>query len=86
MNSTTRIAINEVVEKIQNLERVLADEECYSNSILIPLKQSLGGTVERIVQEEAKYTHSRIMEEGYVDDISRIRKLLGIANETEYKA
>lgn len=86
MNSTTRIAINEVAEKLNRLEEVLANEEYYSNSILIPLKKQLGHTVEQIVQEEARYEHSRIMETGYVDDIARIRKLLGIATETEYKA
>jgi len=50
------------------------------------LKESMISTVVKIVHEEAEYAHSQVLEAGYVDDISRIRKQLRMANEEEYNA
>lgn len=85
MNSTTRIALNEVVEAIDNLDRVM-DGNIYKSSTLEPLKFALVRIVEHMVNQEAEYAKSHILDIGYVDDVSRIRKNLGIASEQEYKA
>ncbi len=85
MNSTTRIALNEVVEAIDNLDRVM-DDNIYKSSTLEPLKSALVRIVENMVSQEAETAKSNILANGYVDDVSRIRKDLGIAHEDEYHA
>ena len=86
MNSETRIALNTLVEDIDYLDEVLEDEEYLRKSITLPLKCELSNLVESIVNQEAEYKKKTILEEGYVDDVTRIRKLLGIASDTELKA
>lgn len=86
MNSETRIALNTLVEDIDYLDEVLEDEEYLRKSITLPLKCELSNLVESIVNQEAEYKKKAILEEGYVDDVTRIRKLLGIASDTELKA
>ena len=85
MNSTTRIALNEVVEAIDNLDRVM-DGNIYKSSTLEPLKFALVRIVENMISQEAETARSNILANGYVDDVSRIRKNLGIAHEDEYHA
>lgn len=85
MNSTVRVAINEVVEAIDNLDRVM-DDNIYKSSTLEPLKFALVRIVENMVSQEAETARSNILANGYVDDVSRIRKNLGIAHEDEYHA
>ena len=86
LNSSTRIALNEVVESIDYLDSVIMDDVVYKNSTLEPLKNCLVRVVEHMVNQEAEYAKSHILDIGYVDDVSRIRKNLGIAHEDEYHA
>jgi len=86
LNSTTRVAINEVVDAIDNLDRVMCNDQVYRKSTLEPLKGSLVRVVENMINQEAEYAKSHILDVGYVDDISRIRKDLGLAHEDEYHA
>ena len=86
MNSETRIALNTLVEDIDYLDEVLEDEEYLRRSTTFQLKCELSNLVESIVNQEAEYKKKAILEEGYVDDVTRIRKLLGIASDTELKA
>ena len=86
MNSTTRVAINEVVDAIDNLDRVMSNDQVYRKSTLEPLKGSLVRVVENMINQEAEYAKSHILDVGYVDDVSRIRKDLGLAHEDEYHA
>lgn len=86
MNSETRIALNTLVEDIDYLDEVLEDEEYLRRSTTFQLKCELSNLVESIVNQEAEYKKKTILEEGYVDDVTRIRKLLGIASDTELKA
>lgn len=85
MNSTVRVAINGVVEAIDNLDRVM-DDNIYKSSTLEPLKFALVRIVENMVSQEAETARSNILANGYVDDVARIRKNLGIAHEDEYHA
>ena len=85
MNSTTRIALNEVVDAIDNLDRVM-DDNIYKSSTLEPLKFALVRVVENMISQEAETARSNILANGYVDDVARIRKNLGIAHEDEYHA
>jgi len=86
LNSTTRVAINEVVESIDNLDRVLSNDMVYKKTTLEPLKGSLVRVVENMINQEAEYAKSHILDVGYVDDVARIRKDLGLAHEDEYHA
>ena len=86
MNSTTRVAINEVVESIDNLDRIILNDPVYGKSTLVPLKESLLRVVENMISQEAEYAKTHILDVGYVDDVSRIRKDLGLAHEDEYHA
>ena len=86
MNSTTRVAINEVVESIDNLDRIILNDQVYGKSTLVPLKESLLRVVENMISQEAEYAKTHILDVGYVDDVSRIRKDLGLAHEDEYHA
>jgi len=86
LNSTTRVAINEVVDAIDNLDRVMSNDQVYRKSTLEPLKGSLVRVVENMINQEAEYAKSHILDVGYVDDVSRIRKDLGLAHEDEYHA
>ena len=83
MNSTTRVAINEVVESIDNLDRIILNDQVYGKSTLVPLKESLLRVVENMISQEAEYAKTHILDVGYVDDVSRIRKDLGLAHEDE---
>ena len=86
MNSTTRVALNEVVESIDNLDRIILNDQVYGKSTLVPLKESLLRVVENMINQEAEYAKTHILDVGYVDDVSRIRKDLGLAHEDEYRA
>lgn len=86
MNNAIRRAINTIVENIDYLEDVLGSEEYYHQNTTLHLKQELDKLVVSIVTQEAEYHKNAILEEGYVDDVKRIRKVLGLANETEMKA
>ena len=86
MNSTTRVALNEVVESIDNLDRIILNDQVYGKSTLVPLKESLLRVVENMISQEAEYAKTHILDVGYVDDVSRIRKDLGLAHEDEYHA
>lgn len=86
LNSTTRVAINEVVESIDNLDRIILNDQVYGKSTLVPLKESLLRVVENMISQEAEYAKTHILDVGYVDDVSRIRKDLGLAHEDEYHA
>lgn len=86
LNSTTRVAINEVVESIDNLDRIILNDPVYGKSTLVPLKESLLRVVENMISQEAEYAKTHILDVGYVDDVSRIRKDLGLAHEDEYHA
>ena len=86
MNSTTRVALNEVVGSIDNLDRIILNDQVYGKSTLVPLKECLLRVVENMINQEAEYAKSHILDVGYVDDVSRIRKDLGLAHEDEYHA
>ena len=86
LNSTTRVALNEVVESIDNLDRIILNDQVYGKSTLVPLKESLLRVVENMISQEAEYAKTHILDVGYVDDVSRIRKDLGLAHEDEYHA
>ena len=86
MNSTTRVALKEVVESIDNLDRIILNDQVYGKSTLVPLKESLLRVVENMISQEAEYAKTHILDVGYVDDVSRIRKDLGLAHEDEYHA
>lgn len=86
MNNATRRALNNIIEDIDYLEEVLADEEYLKDSTTYPVKCELSKMVESIVNQEAEYKRKEILEEGYMDDVTRIRKQLGIASEMEMKA
>ena len=86
MNNATRRAINDLVEDITYLDDVLTSEEYYRQSTTYKFKLELGNLVESIVHQEAEYRKNAILEEGYVDDVTRVRKLLGVASEVELKA
>lgn len=86
MNSTIRVALNEVVGSIDNLDRIILNDQVYGKSTLVPLKECLLRVVENMINQEAEYAKSHILDVGYVDDISRIRKDLGLAHEDEYHA
>ena len=78
--------MNEVVGSIDNLDRIILNDQVYGKSTLVPLKECLLRVVENMINQEAEYAKSHILDVGYVDDISRIRKDLGLAHEDEYHA
>lgn len=86
MNNATRRALNTIIENIEYLDDVLESEEYYHPDTTLHFKKELDKLVVSIVTQEADYKKNEILEAGYVDDISRIRKLLGVASQTEMKA
>lgn len=86
MDNAIRRALNSIVEDINYLDDILEAEEYYNPGTTIDLKKELDDLVVSIVQQEAEYKKQAILEDGYVDDVKRIRILLGLANTTEWKA
>ncbi|WP_455645446.1 hypothetical protein [Methanosphaera sp.] len=85
MNGVLRIAINNMIESINRIDDVISYTE-YNGNTTLPVKKAIEELVTDIVSQDAELKKEKVMYEGYVDDVKRVRIALGLASETERKA
>ncbi len=73
-----KIEINWIDEIIQNT--------AYNGSTTLIVKKAIDTMTEDIIRQDANNAKQNILENGYVDDIKRVRENLGLLTENERKA
>lgn len=81
MEKDLRIAINELIEKLEYIDDIIHDSEYYTQSTTLNVKKEVYNMVKFIVSQDAEH----VKQEGYIDDVKRVGGLLGLLTENERK-
>lgn len=85
MKKDLRIAINELMDSIEWIDDIIHDTN-YSQSTTLIVKKAIETMTQDIIRQDANHAKQNILENGYVDDLKRVRKRLGLLTENERKA